>query len=66
MCPPTFVRLHVIIVSGEQRGILGIMRMMLTGRGSAVRVGMSSMGLLVLIGFVGVVAINHMGGNVMM
>lgn len=34
--------------------------------GMAVRVGMSSMGLLVLIRFVGVVAINHMGGNIMM
>lgn len=34
--------------------------------GMAVRVGMSSMGLLVLISFVGVVAINHMRGNIMM
>lgn len=36
------------------------------GMGMAVRVGMSSMGLLVLVGFVAVVAINDMGGYIMM
>lgn len=42
-----------------------LMRMTIGVR-MVIRVGMSSMGLLVLISFVGVVAINHMGGNIMM
>lgn len=42
-----------------------LMRMTIGVR-TVVRVGVSSMGLLVLIRFMGVVAINHMGGNIMM